>query len=104
MSRNIQTVTKWLPIDTKGSEIFQECKNLRKTSLVLLIRIETVLECFKKKYSMKMHHSCMQNELNIQVIFYKGSRIVINSFLGVRRRELDHGCDGQQFQHSFAKA
>ncbi|XP_015838972.1 uncharacterized protein LOC656787 [Tribolium castaneum] len=67
MSRTIQTVTKWLPLDVKGSEdIFEDCKNLKKTSTNLLLRICVLLENLKKRFGSKLHHSCMQNELNIQ--------------------------------------
>lgn len=68
MSRNIQTVTKWLPLDVKGSDaIFEDCKNVKKTSTNLLFRICVLLENLKKRYNTKIHHNCMQNELNIQV-------------------------------------
>jgi hypothetical protein len=87
MSRNIQTVTKWLPSDVKGSEIiFQECKNLKRSSTNLLQRISALLENLKKKYNTKIHHNCIQNELNIQVDskFYVMYGLYYN-FLGTGR-------------------
>jgi hypothetical protein len=97
MSRNIQTVTKWLPSDVKGSEIiFQECKNLKRSSTNLLQRISALLENLKKKYNTKIHHNCIQNELNIQELedINLTMDVMVNNFSLVFQK-LNFECDSQ---------
>lgn len=86
MSRTIQTVTKWLQPDTETlTNTYQNCRDLKKTATNLLLRINIVLENLKKKYNAKIHHNCLQNELNIQVRSAKYFKNITVIFIGAGR-------------------
>lgn len=67
MSRNIQTVTKWLPVELLELEpVFRDCKELKRNSLSLFQRICEFLNNLKKTHNTKMHPNFMENELRTQ--------------------------------------
>lgn len=69
MSKNICTLTKWLPVEIlEHQEFFDGCKEMENTGLNLITRINVLCNKIKNNKGIKFNHPLVsENEMSVTV-------------------------------------
>lgn len=70
MSRNIMTITKWVPLQNEENKnLFLECNQLKTSAIELIELLGKFLNEFQLKNGWKSYHAISENELLFEVCF-----------------------------------